>query len=117
MFTAKPDIDSMPVIQLIRKQPKSYLLDDPDKLRIKHELPDARPVSPRRGDCCGCSARPARKPCYPQFAYKAYAPELLSEFIVAAPLGRIPRRNRCFGAGICLDSSSAQPRHSLQRSG
>ena len=52
MFTAKPDIDSMSVIQLIQKQPKSYLFDDPDKFRIKHELPDARPFSPRRVDCC-----------------------------------------------------------------
>ncbi len=41
LFTAKPNIDPMSVIQMIQKQPKNYQLDGPDKLRIKIEMPDA----------------------------------------------------------------------------
>ncbi|MBL8257131.1 MAG: transcription-repair coupling factor [Pseudoxanthomonas mexicana] len=41
VFEAKPNIDSMAVIQLIQKQPKLYTMDGPDKLRIKVPLPDA----------------------------------------------------------------------------
>jgi transcription-repair coupling factor (superfamily II helicase) len=41
LFTAKPNVDPMSVIQMIQKQPKSYALDGSDKLRIKLELPDA----------------------------------------------------------------------------
>ena len=41
LFTAKPNIDPMSVIQMIQKQPKIYQLDGPDKLRIKLEMPDA----------------------------------------------------------------------------
>jgi len=40
VFEAKPDIDPMAVIQLIQKQPKLYQMDGPDKLRIKHPLPE-----------------------------------------------------------------------------
>ncbi|HEY0332622.1 MAG TPA: transcription-repair coupling factor [Stenotrophomonas sp.] len=41
VFEAKPDIDPMAVIQLIQKQPKLYAMDGPEKLRIKHPLPQA----------------------------------------------------------------------------
>jgi len=41
LFTAKPNIDPMSVIQMIQKQPKNYQLDGPDKLKIKIEMPDA----------------------------------------------------------------------------
>jgi len=41
VFEAKPDIDPMAVIQLIQKQPKLYQMDGPDKLRIKHPLPES----------------------------------------------------------------------------
>ncbi|MEQ4575849.1 MAG: transcription-repair coupling factor [Gammaproteobacteria bacterium] len=40
VFEAKPDIDPMAVIQLIQKQPRLYAMDGPDKLRIKHPLPE-----------------------------------------------------------------------------
>ena len=40
VFEAKPAIDPMAVIQLIQKQPKLYQMDGPDKLRIKHPLPE-----------------------------------------------------------------------------
>ncbi|MFT4248752.1 MAG: transcription-repair coupling factor [Pseudomonas sp.] len=41
VFEAKPSIDPMAVIQLIQKQPKLYAMDGPDKLRVKHPLPEA----------------------------------------------------------------------------
>ncbi|HBK45652.1 MAG TPA: transcription-repair coupling factor [Xanthomonadaceae bacterium] len=41
VFEAKPSIDPMAVIQLIQKQPRLYAMDGPDKLRIKHPLPEA----------------------------------------------------------------------------
>ena len=41
VFEAKPDIDPMAVIQLIQKQPKLYQMDGPDKLRIRHPLPES----------------------------------------------------------------------------
>ena len=41
VFEAKPDIDPMAVIQLIQKQPRLYQMDGPDKLRIKHPLPES----------------------------------------------------------------------------
>ncbi|MCW4453393.1 transcription-repair coupling factor [Flavobacterium sp. MXW15] len=40
VFAAKPDIDPMAVIQLIQKQPKLYQMEGPDKLRIRHPLPE-----------------------------------------------------------------------------
>jgi len=40
VFESKPDIDPMAVIQLIQKQPRLYQMDGPDKLRIKHPLPE-----------------------------------------------------------------------------
>lgn len=40
VFEAKPDIDPMAVIQLIQKQPRLYQMDGPDKLRIRHPLPE-----------------------------------------------------------------------------
>ena len=39
VFEAKPMIDPMSVIQMIQKQPKLYMMDGPDKLRIKVPLP------------------------------------------------------------------------------
>ncbi|MEJ1096525.1 MULTISPECIES: transcription-repair coupling factor [unclassified Pseudoxanthomonas] len=41
VFDAKPNIDPMAVIQMIQKQPKLYVMDGPDKLRIKVPLPEA----------------------------------------------------------------------------
>ena len=41
VFESKPNIDPMAVIQLIQKQPKLYQMDGPDKLRIKHPLPES----------------------------------------------------------------------------
>jgi len=41
VFDSKPNIDPMAVIQLIQKQPKLYQMDGPDKLRIKHPLPES----------------------------------------------------------------------------
>ena len=41
VFEGKPNIDPMAVIQLIQKQPKLYQMDGPDKLRIKHPLPES----------------------------------------------------------------------------
>ncbi len=41
VFESKPNIDPMAVIQMIQKQPKLYAMDGPDKLRIKHPLPQA----------------------------------------------------------------------------
>ncbi len=41
VFESKPDIDPMAVIQLIQKQPRLYQMDGPDKLRIKHPLPES----------------------------------------------------------------------------
>ena len=41
VFEAQPNIDPMAVIQLIQKQPKLYQMDGPDKLRIKHPLPES----------------------------------------------------------------------------
>jgi transcription-repair coupling factor (superfamily II helicase) len=40
-FVEKPNVDPMSVIRLIQGQPKHYLMDGPDKLRIKLDLPDA----------------------------------------------------------------------------
>ncbi len=39
VFEAQPRIDPMAVIQMIQKQPKLYMMDGPDKLRIKVPLP------------------------------------------------------------------------------
>ena len=39
VFEPKPNIDPMAVIQMIQKQPKLYAMEGPDKLRIKHPLP------------------------------------------------------------------------------
>jgi len=41
VFESKPDIDPMAVIQMIQKQPKLYAMEGPDKLRIRHPLPEA----------------------------------------------------------------------------
>ena len=41
VFNAKPDVDPMAVITMIQKQPGLYQMDGPDKLRIKHPLPEA----------------------------------------------------------------------------
>ena len=41
VFEAKPDIDPMAVLQLIQKQPKLYQMEGPDKLRIRHPLPES----------------------------------------------------------------------------
>lgn len=38
VFEAKPSIDPMAVIQMIQKQPNLYVMDGPDKLRVKHPL-------------------------------------------------------------------------------
>lgn len=40
VFDAKPQVDPMTVIQMIQKQPRIYVMDGPDKLRIKLPLPD-----------------------------------------------------------------------------
>ncbi len=40
-FESKPNVDPMTVIQLIQKQSQHYVMDGPEKLRIKLELPDA----------------------------------------------------------------------------
>src|SRR5690606_22731695 len=40
VFEAQPNIDPMAVIQLIQKQPKLYQMDGPDKLRVRHPLPE-----------------------------------------------------------------------------
>ncbi|MCL7713430.1 transcription-repair coupling factor [Stenotrophomonas mori] len=40
VFEAQPRIDPMAVIQLIQKQPRLYQMDGPDKLRVKHPLPE-----------------------------------------------------------------------------
>jgi len=40
VFDAKPKVDPMTVIQMIQKQPRIYVMDGPDKLRIKLPLPD-----------------------------------------------------------------------------
>jgi transcription-repair coupling factor (superfamily II helicase) len=40
VFDSKPAIDPMTVIQMIQKQPKTYAMDGPDKLKIKLPLPD-----------------------------------------------------------------------------
>ena len=40
-FVEKPNVDPMSVIRLIQDQPKHYVMDGPDKLRIKLDLPDA----------------------------------------------------------------------------
>ena len=42
VFESKPNIDPMAVIQLIQKQPNLYAMDGPDKLRVKHPLPEDR---------------------------------------------------------------------------
>ncbi|MFL9582605.1 transcription-repair coupling factor [Stenotrophomonas sp. AB1(2024)] len=39
VFESQPRIDPMAVIQMIQKQPKLYMMDGPDKLRIKVPLP------------------------------------------------------------------------------
>ncbi len=41
VFEAKPKVDPMSVIRMIQQQPKLYMMDGPDKLRIRHPLPDA----------------------------------------------------------------------------
>lgn len=41
VFESKPDIDPMAVIQMIQKQPKLYAMEGPDKLRIRHPLPES----------------------------------------------------------------------------
>lgn len=41
VFEAKPEIDPMAVIQLIQKQPKLYQMEGPDRLRIRHPLPES----------------------------------------------------------------------------
>ncbi|MET1023068.1 MAG: transcription-repair coupling factor [Pseudoxanthomonas sp.] len=40
VFDAKPQVDPMTVIQMIQKQPRIYVMDGPDKLKIKLPLPD-----------------------------------------------------------------------------
>ncbi len=40
VFEAQPQVDPMAVIQMIQKQPRLYAMDGPDKLRIRHPLPD-----------------------------------------------------------------------------
>ncbi|MCD7099722.1 transcription-repair coupling factor [Stenotrophomonas sp. MMGLT7] len=40
VFDPKPNVDPMTVIQMIQKQPRLYAMDGPDKLRIKHPLPE-----------------------------------------------------------------------------
>ena len=41
VFDSKPAIDPMTVIRMIQKQPKTYAMDGPDKLKIKLPLPEA----------------------------------------------------------------------------
>jgi len=41
-FQSKPNVDPLTVIQLIQSQPKHYVMDGPEKLKIKLELPDAQ---------------------------------------------------------------------------
>ena len=41
VFSAQPNVDPMAVISMIQKQPRLYQMDGPDKLRIKHPLPEA----------------------------------------------------------------------------
>ncbi|WP_028918954.1 transcription-repair coupling factor [Pseudoxanthomonas suwonensis] len=41
VFEARPSVDPMAVIQMIQKQPRLYAMEGPDKLRIKHPLPEA----------------------------------------------------------------------------
>ncbi len=41
VFESKPNIDPMAVIQLIQKQPKLYQMEGPEKLRIRHPLPES----------------------------------------------------------------------------
>ena len=40
VFAAQPNVDPMAVITMIQKQPRLYQMDGPDKLRIKHPLPE-----------------------------------------------------------------------------
>jgi transcription-repair coupling factor (superfamily II helicase) len=40
VFDARPQVDPMTVIQMIQKQPRIYVMDGPDKLRIKLPLPE-----------------------------------------------------------------------------
>ncbi|AKC85623.1 transcription-repair coupling factor [Pseudoxanthomonas suwonensis] len=40
VFEAKPNVDPMSVIRMIQQQPKLYAMDGPDKLRIRHPLPE-----------------------------------------------------------------------------
>jgi transcription-repair coupling factor (superfamily II helicase) len=41
VFDSKPQVDPMTVIQMIQKQPRIYVMDGPDKLKIKLPLPEA----------------------------------------------------------------------------
>jgi transcription-repair coupling factor (superfamily II helicase) len=41
-FESKPNVDPLTVIQLIQSQPKHYVMDGPEKLKIRLELPDAQ---------------------------------------------------------------------------
>lgn len=41
VFEAQPKVDPMALIQMIQKQPRLYAMDGPDKLRIRHPLPQA----------------------------------------------------------------------------
>jgi transcription-repair coupling factor (superfamily II helicase) len=40
VFASQPKVDPMAVITMIQKQPALYQMDGPDKLRIKHPLPE-----------------------------------------------------------------------------
>ena len=40
VFASQPRVDPMAVITMIQKQPRLYQMDGPDKLRIKHPLPE-----------------------------------------------------------------------------
>jgi len=40
-FESKPNVDPMTVIRLIQSQPKHYVMDGPEKLKLKLELPEA----------------------------------------------------------------------------
>ena len=41
VFTSQPKVDPLAVITMIQKQPALYQMDGPEKLRIKHPLPEA----------------------------------------------------------------------------
>ena len=41
VFDAKPNVDPMTIIQMIQKQPRLYVMDGPDKLKLKLPLPEA----------------------------------------------------------------------------